>query len=458
MNRKGFIQCSVAAVASLLSSKLSFASDGTISSVSGEKFSAKEKKQLEEMTELRHKARWRNRRIIMNNDGNDIQSTPDEVITPDMFLSKRMKAIVGSQVDTYCYCTGITFGGSHRSGKDRLVQKRFGMDRCLEELDKLDTDPMQLVTDFCHQHNIEVFWSHRMNDNHDYLPERKELLSNFKLSHPEYLFGHTLKKLHPKQATCFDYAIPQVRDKMVESCKVVVDGYDVDGIELDFFRHMTFFKSTITGGEASDSEREMMNDMMRKIRLVLDKASIRRGHPILLSVRVPDSLEFSRRIGLDYDQWVKEDIVDLLVANDYVKFEPWSHIATYGKEHKIPVYASIEKRRLHLMQGFVEPENGNDLQYWMDEAYAAWLSGMNGIHLFNIYDPYNPVLSLLGDARLLALKGAEPRESFGTDIKGYCDPNYWLKGGRKFLRIPEKIEYHKPAKLMKWPNSESQII
>lgn len=454
MNRKEFFNYSFAALASIFAPKLSFAASGVVSSNQEDKLSKKEKIKLEEMTALRHKARWRHRRVIYSNDGNDIQSSPKEVISPGLFLSKRVTAILGTHVDTYCYCTGITFGGSHRSGKDRLAEKHHGMDRTVAEMEKMGMDPLQLVVDFCHQHGIEAFWSHRMNDNHDHSPSQKALLSNFKLAHPEYLIGYTLKDIDPKQATCFDYSIPQVRDKAVESCKVVVDNYDVDGIELDYFRHLTLFKSTVLGGVASNEEREMMNDMMRKIRAVLDRASIKRGHPILLSVRVPDSIGFSKAIGIDYDQWVKEDLIDLIIANDYLKFEPWRNIAQYGLEHNIPVYASLESRRLHLMPGSDPNSPEDDKKLWMSEAYAAWLSGVSGIHAFNVFDPCDPVLSLIGDPRILAKAGAEPRESFGNDKRGYCDPRYWLKSGRKYMRIPDSIEYRKPLKYLKWPNSD----
>lgn len=68
----------------------------------------------------------------------------------------------------------------------------------------------------------------------------------------------------------------------------------------------------------------MLNDMMRKLRTIVDRAGLRRGHPILLAIRIPDSREYSRLVGVDYEQWLKEDLVDILEVNDYIKLEPWN--------------------------------------------------------------------------------------------------------------------------------------
>ena len=178
----------------------------------------------------RHKARWRFRRIILNNDGNDVILSEGEIVSREMFLAKRTTGLIGSQVDTVCYCTGITFGGHHQ-GKNQLIQQRFGMSRCSQELSRLGMDPLQLMVDFCHQHNIEVFWSHRMNDMHDATPT-PELMTDFKKEHPQYLMGGKRAPL------CYNYAVPEVREKLLECCEEVVRNYDVDGIELVWFRHM----------------------------------------------------------------------------------------------------------------------------------------------------------------------------------------------------------------------------
>lgn len=420
------------------------------------KVTRKKLKGIEALTEKRHEARWRTRRIIKNNDGNDVILAPGEVVSREMFLAKRFLGLPGTQVDTVCYCTGITFGGHHK-GNNRLIQKRFGMTRCSNELDSMGTDTLDLAVKYCHQHNIEIFWSHRMNDRHDTTPT-PELITDFKKEHPEYLIGFGSAPLS------FNYALEPVRNKFLECCCEVLENYDIDGIELDWFRHLQFFPSVIKGGVASAEECEMMNDMMRKLRRMMDKEGLRRGRPLLLAVRVPDSREYAQGIGIDYEQWLKEDIVDLLFVNDYVKLEPWKDFPPFARKYNVPAYASMEKRRLSLMD---MNENGKVVGGTFEdrarsEAYAAWLSGMDGIHTYNIDECSNELFRQLGDPYILAELDVTPRETFclTKGIKGmaYCNANYWLKDGRKFLKKPDHIEYVKPSGRHNvwWPNSTTE--
>ena len=457
MTRKDFIERMgmMLGALSIPSLTASAATAGAGVDTAAPKLSKKEQKALADLTEARHKARWKTRRIICNNDGNDAMLAEGELVTKEMFLAKRTTGLVGSQVDTVMYCTGITFGGGHRC-RDRFFPQMAGWDRCCKELDKLGTDPLQLVLDYCHQHGIEVFWSHRMNDRHDSQP-LPGLVSHFKKAHPEYLMEGT------KDPTCFDYAIPQVREKLVDFCTEVVQNYDVDGIELDWFRHLRLFRSVVEGGVASDEEREMINDMMRKLRAMLDREGLRRSRPVLLAVRVPDSREYARLTGIDYEQWLKEDLVDLLIVNDYIKLEPWKNYPEFARKYDVPAYACLENRRLSTMDIVpgtqVSPEGTGEAAKgrFRSEAYAAWLSGMNGIYTFNCFDPLDELFRQIGDPRVLAGMKVQPRESYGmtNTWKGihYLNVRTWLKSGDKYLKIPSEHTYMRPAKDF-WPDSD----
>ena len=55
----------------------------------------------------------------------------------------------------------------------------------------------------------------------------------------------------------------------------------------------------------------------------------------------------------------------------------------------------------------------------------------------------------IGDPYILAELDVTPRETFclTKSIKGmaYCNADYWLKGGRKYLKKPDRIEYVRPS-------------
>lgn len=388
-----------------------------------------------QMLAARKKARFRVRRIIMNNDGNDSSLNVDKPLSRELFLAKRTSPLTNSQVDTIFYCDGVNGVYSHLSDVTELP-KQESKRRFIEYLKEFETDTLTVMVDFCHQHGKEIFWSMRMNDNHDATTEN-EFISDFKKKHPELLVGKKGVKMPmmPNKWSPFDYGKEEVRTLAVNICRDVVSRYDIDGIELDFFRHPAFFREQFYGEKITQAQCDKMTSMVREIRKVCDMVAVNRNRPVLLAVRVPDSLGFSRAIGLDWEQWLKEDLIDLLTGADYIKFEPWKNFAEIGHKYHVPVYACLEQRRLSSRGGSAERET--TVEQWRGEAYIALTSGIDGIYTFNRFDPHDQIFNELGDISLLAGLPREKKESYcGEKGIGYLDPDYWLKDGRSYLRMP----------------------
>lgn len=106
-----------------------------------------------------------------------------------------------------------------------------------------------------------------------------------------------------------DYAHPEVRDLYRALVVETLQRYDSDGLELDFMREPYLFRS---GAEAEGAK--ILHDWLHDMRRLVDDASVRRGHPILLGVRVPSHIEVAQSWGLDAVAWAKEGLVDLVVA------------------------------------------------------------------------------------------------------------------------------------------------
>ena len=64
-----------------------------------------------EMAELRQTAKHRKRRIIYNNDGGDMYGR--RIRSVEDFLGHWTKKVLGTQVDSIFYCTGVTTVYSH---------------------------------------------------------------------------------------------------------------------------------------------------------------------------------------------------------------------------------------------------------------------------------------------------------------------------------------------------------
>jgi len=83
---------------------------------------------------------------------------------------------------------------------------------------------------------------------------------------------------------------------------------DPDGLELDWMR----FGWHLTPGQEKEEGR-YLTEFVREARAVVKTWATKRGHSILLGVRVPAHPDAAALLGMDGVQWAKEGLVDLLV-------------------------------------------------------------------------------------------------------------------------------------------------
>ncbi len=400
------------------------------------------------MREMRKEAAHRQRRIIFNNDGNDAVYQCEEP-TVEELLSKRTTPLVGTQCDTIFYCPwSAGFGQfTHNSQvaevfttKERIFSKNITAD-----LIDQGTDPLQVMVDFCKAKDIEIFWSMRMNDVHDgalkdgdlFYPE---LFPQFKRDHPEFLVGTKGERLpgvpSSRSWAAVDYGRPEVRERAFRIIQDVCERYELDGIELDFFRHLTYFRSHAQEGQASESDLGKMTALLRRVRAMTEDVAARRGRPLLIAVRVPDSVEHAKIIGLDWERWLAEDLVDILVASGYFRLRPWSETVELGHSYGVPVYAGLSESRIKARKG------ANSRETYRARAMNAWLEGVDGIYLFNYFNPRTSLWSEIGDPETLA--GLD--KTYWATARGPNAANSWVRDGDRFGTLPTLCP-NRPVKL-----------
>ena len=233
---------------------------------------------LTELRKDRKKTAQRKRRIIFNNDGDDFEGSggPENdrteesaamTATPEGLLQLRTTALLGSQVDTIFYSSihgmKLTFEDSAFNRiyefPDRKPERRkVAVENCQALMANYDMDNLEVMIDCARQNGLEIFYSNRMNDNHDwYFPK---FLSAIKVRHPEYTIGHAnantkgtqspeetlrLMRQGKKGETALNFGLQVIRDLTVEAMREVCSNYDIDGIDLDYFRFCTLFPSPI---------------------------------------------------------------------------------------------------------------------------------------------------------------------------------------------------------------------
>jgi len=395
---------------------------------------------LKDLRERRNELAQRRRRIIMNNDGCDVLYFPkDEKATVESFLARRTTPLAGTHVDAIAFCpTSSGFSYFTHNTKVGTVLVRSGYEfgiqpdtrNVAQDLIDLGTDCLRAVIEFGHEHGMEVFWSMRMNDTHDvaHRPEKPYFLfPPLKCEHPEWLVGDHVKRTPHGRWSSVDYARPEIRDLAFGFIEEVCRDYDVDGVELDFFRHLCYFKSTALGGTASDQERDMMTGLMRRVRKMTEEAGIERGRPILVAVRVPDSVGFCRDMGFDIERWMQEGLIDLLVTTCYFRLNPWEYSVELGHKYGVPVYPCLSDSRV---QGETRFHRRSAASY-RGRAMNAWVAGADGLHVFNYFDPHASIWRQIGDPETLLTMD----KLYFVNVRD-GDPRKFLANGREYRTVP----------------------
>jgi hypothetical protein len=367
----------------------------------------------------REQAKRRQRRIILNNDGNEPVYLIEEP-TVEELLKYRTSPLPGSQVDTVFYatwCSGFSlFTHLTKVGKLFLAEGAWFNRNKMQALADANVDPLQVMNDFVHQQGMEFFWSLRMNDTHDAqsAPYAAEMFAanEFKAEHPEYLLATEETRPRYGSWTAVDFAAPEVRDLTFRFVEEVCENYDVDGIELDFFRHPVFFHAPARGFACSQVELDLMTDLVRRIRRMTEEVGRRRGRPILVAIRLPDSGPYCRAIGLDIERWLGEDLLDLLIPGGYLKLSPWETTVELGHRHGAVVYPALDESRVKeagvsdVTAGKFTTARSSDASY-RARAANVWRSGADGVYLYNFFNPASPILRQLGE--MDTILGAERR-------------------------------------------------
>ena len=322
----------------------------------------------------------RRRRLILDDDG-DLVYDPEAAKGAEAFVGLRLQPILGTPVDSIAWC--IMWGIAQGPGQTRYWQTQ----QQNRPLNQAIQDPTPIMVEGIHRHGLEVFGSLRMNDTHDAfgMPEGK-LVYPPKVAHPEWLLGEQSQKgspfttLEAAMWSGLNFAIPEVREDRLWWVRHTAENYDLDGIDLNFFRMPWYFKP----GE-EEAGAPLMNDLIQGAHRIVRRVSESRQRPLLLGVRVPGTLQACARIGLDVETWLKQGWVDrMLIGGGYTVFtNPARELVNLGHRHEVPVYPCI---------------NCGLKVFGSDEAMRGAASnifsaGADGIYLWNYHYRQVPMLA-----------------------------------------------------------------
>ncbi|MEO1997133.1 MAG: hypothetical protein ABGZ17_17840 [Planctomycetaceae bacterium] len=337
----------------------------------------------------RRQAVNRRRRVIYNNDGDDIWTSGAD--TQQKFLNVRHTPLLNTHVDSISYCTTQSFNHfTHDTRVAEMFKSRSGQfaDNNLQRFLNRHTDGLRMSVEFAHQHGMESLWTLRMNDIHDaWTPA---FLSKWKQQNAQRIMSSlaATRKFNDRRRlwSLVDFEHPDVEPRLVEIVEEVLDNYDVDGVELDFMRAPFYFRTSYLGQPATSNQVAILSRLVRRIRKSVLDRSQKRGKPLLLSVRVPSTVALCRKIGIDIKAWLQESLVDLLVVGGgYLTFGVRvSELVELGHKHRVPVYPCASQSGLY----YRPPRGKGDKQpveAWCGVASQFYDQGADGICTFNLF-------------------------------------------------------------------------
>ena len=243
----------------------------------------------------------------------------------------------------------------------------------------------------CRKKGLVPFVSMRLNDAHgqefvdmphDKIPDWAWLvLAPIHVDHPDWRINQNIKDWYGR---VLNWANPEVPKLKFQFIKEICEQYDIDGFELDFMRHCSFFRAKET---TSEQRQKIMVDFIEQTRKLLDRTA-KEGRHRWLCVRIPCYLEAHDPLGINVQAFAEAgvDMFDLspyffteqqtdapaikaLLPDSSVYLE-MTHTTSVGKNLTKDGYDNFDYRRT------------TDLQFYT-AAHLAYARGLDGVSAFN---------------------------------------------------------------------------
>jgi len=402
----------------------------------------------------RRQAAHRRRRVIYNNDGDDIWAKGADTV--DKFLAVRHTPLLGTHVDSIYYSTTQSFNLFTHETKVaevfRSTEAAFATNNLTKFLSQ-GTDGLRMSSEFARKHGLETIWTLRMNDIHDAwtAPFRPK----WKRDDPTRIMSSVEKTKHFKDRrrlwSLVDFEHPDVEPRLLAIIQEVLVNYPVDGIELDFLRAPFYFRTSYEGRPTTKKQVAILTRLVRSIRKLVLRESTRQGKPFLLAARVPATPKFCRQIGIDINTWLQEKLIDVMsLGGGYITFDlPISQMVSLGKKYDVPVYPCLSQSGL-----MYRPPRGKStkqpVEAWFGAAARLWQDGANGIYAFNLFPGPGDdadrvyarnVLGAIGSAKTLASKTLMYAIS---DAGSWMPAHFWAKDVAEYSQaLPLSLQTNK---------------
>ena len=248
-------------------------------------------------------------------------------------------------------------------------------------------DIVQVMVEESHKRNLEAFWHHRISTTEEFLSdplwssssaeESKKILSERGLN---WVMEQTpLKKAHPDWVIrswywpgLWNLAEPAVWDLKLKMLREPAENYGFDGIQIDFSRHVP----CLPPGRQWEL-RDCVTEFMRRVRRMLLDIAKDKKRPILLSAKVPETLEGCRIDGFDVETWADENIVDMFTLGSRSMNVDVAAFRRITMDRNIKLYPCFDDH--HATDAY----RHQPIEFLRGVFSNWWQQGADGVETFN---------------------------------------------------------------------------
>lgn len=350
----------------------------------------------------------------------------------------------------HAVCQGVT----DRAGEEKFIDRIMAFMNRYQDLLDAGVDWLAETAAACRRRSVSPWVSIRMNDFHGH----KNLTGSFfnvpLLGRPEMRLqhsGYSPTMYEPGYRGALNYERPEVRDLMFAQIREVVEDYDFEGLELDWWRQPLCCEPN-----ASDATVAMMTDWIRQVRALTERRARQTGRRYPLGLRIPGQLATLKSIGLDVVTLCREGTIDFIapsgfwcttweMPHDELRRELGDHVTIYGViedgANPLPTRAPALDR--------TQPIRYISSSREMLRANAAGklALGAEGIEWFNFYcTDQARIPGVISDYG--ALRGIDRLEALRGQPKHYT----FSLSGHGLVLPPFELTPQLPVTLEKWWN------
>ena len=240
-------------------------------------------------------------------------------------------------------------------------------------------DMVGLCNEGAKARGIESFFNCRINgSDSDHILR----IPKFKKEHPEMCL-YDEKSSAGLSSPMYNFAFPEVQAHKIAILAEALDLWDLDGIEIDFARHCP----CLPPGQAWEM-RDCLSVFMVDLRVMVQRKAAKRGHPILISARVPETLAGCHYDGLDVRTWIEDGLVDILTLGCRTFEVEYLAFRKIAEGYPVKLYPCMDD--VHATEGYASPP----IEVWRGVVDNWMAQGFEGLQTFNMQNAEPHVLTI----------------------------------------------------------------